>query len=30
MRGRYPRHLWPDDPVNTVATKFTKKKTPGV
>jgi len=29
MRGRYPRHLWPDDPVNTVATKFTKKKTPG-
>ncbi|MGI2173500.1 ATP-dependent helicase HrpB [Shewanella ulleungensis] len=30
MRGRYPRHLWPDDPVNTVATKFTKKKTPGL
>ncbi|PMG43587.1 ATP-dependent helicase HrpB [Shewanella sp. 10N.286.52.B9] len=30
MRGRYPRHLWPDDPVNTTATKFTKKKTPGL
>ena len=30
MRGRYPRHLWPDDPINTVATKFTKKKTPGL
>ncbi|WP_193559188.1 ATP-dependent helicase HrpB [Shewanella donghaensis] len=30
MRGRYPRHLWPDDPINTTATKFTKKKTPGL
>ncbi|MCL1066108.1 ATP-dependent helicase HrpB [Shewanella olleyana] len=30
MRGRYPRHLWPDDPANTTATKFTKKKTPGL
>ncbi|MCT7940685.1 ATP-dependent helicase HrpB [Shewanella holmiensis] len=30
MRGRYPKHLWPDDPVNTTATKFTKKKTPGL
>ncbi|GIU48913.1 ATP-dependent helicase HrpB [Shewanella sp. KT0246] len=30
MRGRYPRHLWPDDPVNTTPTKFTKKKTPGL
>ncbi|QIR16090.1 ATP-dependent helicase HrpB [Shewanella aestuarii] len=30
MRGRYPKHLWPDDPANTIATKFTKKKTPGL
>ncbi|MCW3172483.1 ATP-dependent helicase HrpB [Shewanella subflava] len=30
MRGRYPKHLWPDDPINTTATKFTKKKTPGL
>ncbi|MBT1443787.1 ATP-dependent helicase HrpB [Shewanella sp. JM162201] len=29
MRGRYPRHLWPDDPANTLPTKFTKKKTLG-
>ncbi|KFZ37382.1 ATP-dependent helicase [Shewanella mangrovi] len=27
MRGRYPKHLWPDDPANTQATKFTKKRT---
>ena len=29
MKGRYPKHLWPDDPANTQPTKFTKKKTFG-
>ena len=26
MKGRYPRHFWPDDPLNSVPTTTTKKR----
>ena len=28
LKGRYPRHPWPDDPWNAVATPRTKKQKP--
>lgn len=29
LKGRYPRHPWPDDPWNALPTKYTKKRAGG-
>ena len=26
LKGRYPKHPWPDDPANAIATLMTKKR----
>jgi ATP-dependent helicase HrpB len=26
LKGRYPKHYWPDDPLTALATKKTKKR----